>query len=108
MVTTMDYPMAKSGSGKGGRPTLSAGDQGTRQVRVFADLADIISVLTDVLGQSCAQLLDPMIRPDLEALHDRYRTQIDAVLQARKAVAEAVEKAKEATSDTPVKRPKKH
>lgn len=73
--------------GKQGRPPKNAGDRGTKQVRVFEDIADMLSDLSLVYPQSTAQILDPLIRAEVEELHEKYLPKIEEA-KAAKAIAE--------------------
>jgi hypothetical protein len=64
------------GKAKGGRPPRDAGDQATRQVRVFSDLAEMIAEVVEVVDVASANLLDPILRPDVEALHEKHLPRI--------------------------------
>lgn len=62
---------------KGGRPKKDDGEQGTRQVRVFDDIAEMLADLSLVHPKSTAQILDPLIRPEVEELHRKFKHLID-------------------------------
>lgn len=57
----------------GGRPKSEDGDQTTRQVRVFVDIADMVGWIhyfeREKSGENVAQIIDPMIR---DAVVKRY------------------------------------
>lgn len=62
---------------RGGRPPKDAGNQGTGQVRVFADIAEKVVDLADLWGQSTAQVLDPLTRSQIELLWERNKADIE-------------------------------
>ena len=73
---------------KTGRPPKSAGEQGTKLVRVNADVADMLSDLALVHPKSTAQILDPLIRGEVEELHKKYLPKIEEA-KAVQAAADA-------------------
>lgn len=75
---------------KSGRPPTEAGDQGTKPVRVFADVAEKATELADVFGQNTAQLLDPMIRGEVEALYEEHKAELER-MRAIKRQQEALQ-----------------
>lgn len=75
----LDRHMAK---GRGGRPKKADGDRGTRHVRVFEDLADMIGWIYHFEGGSVAQILDPLLR---EQVATRYAPYAAAVAQIKSA-----------------------
>lgn len=81
--------------GKTGRPPKSAGDAGTKQVRVFEDLAEMLSDLSLVHPKSTAQILDPLIRAEVEDLHEKYRPQIEKAKAAKKTADEQLQRIKD-------------
>lgn len=82
----------------GGRPPKDAGDQATKQVRLFTDVAEMVADLADVLGKSTAQICDPFIRGDIGELWKEHKTRIDRMKELRAEQAklriESQEKAK--------------
>jgi hypothetical protein len=84
---------------RGGRPKADEGDRGTRQVRVFDDVADMLSLLVRVLGTNTAQLLDPMIRPDLESLYEQHRPAIEQIKAAEERLRTAEAQLRQAVDD---------
>lgn len=69
--------------GRGGRPKKDEGEKGTRHVRVFADLADMLGDIIDVEGGSVANLIDGWLRVHVVARHASLKKQIDAMRKAR-------------------------
>lgn len=67
---------------KHGRPPTKEGDAGTKLVRVADDLAEKLSDLSLVHPKKTAQILDPLIRAEIEKLHEDYRPQIEAAKAA--------------------------
>lgn len=92
--------------GKGGRPKTGQGEQGTRQIRVFDDLADKLSWIVRVLDTSTAQLLDPMIRADIESLYQRHEPAILRIKAAEEALKRAEEEAASQANQPAPKRPR--
>jgi hypothetical protein len=80
---TLESPMAK---GRGGRPKKSDGEQPTRHVRVFEDLADMIGWIYHFESQeektSVAQILDPMLRAQVAARFAPYAEKVKKILAA--------------------------
>lgn len=68
--------------GKGGRPRKEDGDQGTRHVRVFNDLADMVGWIHFFTGESVAQILDPMLRGPLVKQYADYEPRAEAIKKA--------------------------
>lgn len=56
---------------------------------MFEDIADWLADLALVHPKSTAQILDPLIRVEVQALHERYLPQIE---EAKRLQAEADEK----------------
>lgn len=79
---------------KGGRPRESDGDQGTRQVRVFEDLADKLGWLTRINGGNAAQILDPLIRPSIESAFKMIEADVERIKRAEEEVRKAEDAAK--------------
>lgn len=79
---------------KAGRPKLDDSDRGTKQVRVFEDLAEMISWIVRIEGGTTANLLDPMIRAEVESRYERHRAAIEKIRAAedelRKVETEAI------------------
>lgn len=67
---------------KTGRPTTGEGDRGTRQVRVMEDIAEMCGWIVRVEGGTTAQLLDPMVRAEIEARYERHRAAIEKIRAA--------------------------
>jgi FtsZ-binding cell division protein ZapB len=80
---------------KGGRPKKEDGDQETRQVRVFGDVADKLADLALVYPKTTAQVLDPLIRAEVEALHEKYKPLIEEAKAALRVQQEALDKARQ-------------
>jgi hypothetical protein len=55
------------------------GDQGTKQVRLHADLVEMISWITRLDGSSSATLLDSLIRPQITARYKLIEKDIEAI-----------------------------
>ncbi len=80
MALTVRRGMAK---GRGGRPRKEDGDSSTRQVRVFADLADMMAEIIDVEGGTVANLVDGWIREKVVAKHTVLKPLIEQMKQTR-------------------------
>lgn len=89
MLTLLGPAMGRAN--RGGRPRADEGDRGTRQIRVFDDVGEMLSLLVRILGTSTAQLLDPMIRPDLESMCKRHEAEIAKIKEADEVVRKAQE-----------------
>lgn len=76
-----------------GRPPRDEGDRGTRQIRVFEDLGEMISWIIRVEGGTTANLLDPMIRAQILARYTKHQD----VIAKLKAAEEAVRRVEEET-----------
>lgn len=90
MSAVLEVPMPR-------QPRQDAREKATTHVRVFADIAEMIGWIVrvekkDQRGGS-AQLLDPLIRPQIKAKYERYAPIIDRLkaleLEARKIEDEA-------------------
>jgi hypothetical protein len=67
---------------KTGRPLSSEGERGTKQVRIMEDLAEMCSWIVRVEGGTTAQLLDPMVRAEVEARYERHKAAIEKIRAA--------------------------
>lgn len=74
-----------------GRPK-NPDDLASRQVRVSADLAEMIGWIVRIQGGTVAQLVDPLIRPQISARYAALRPAIEAI-EAAEAKARQVEAA---------------
>lgn len=103
--------MAKT---KTGRPTKKEGDSETDHVRVNQDIKDMLSDLLLLFPKwKTAQILDPLIRPELTRLWQKHKPQIDAAKAAEIAAEEALEKIRieaarlaDSKAASPARRPK--
>ena len=80
--------------GRGGRPKKSEGEKGTRHVRVFEDIADMLGWVYHFREQaghreSVAQIVDPLIRAQVAAMYEPYRAAVEAIQAAERAAREA-------------------
>lgn len=87
--------------GRGGRPRKADGERGTRQIRVFEDIADMLGWVYHFRDQagdhtSIAQLADPLLRAQVVAMYEPYRPAVEAIkaaeLRAQQAGAAAKKK----------------
>lgn len=88
MVTLLGPRMGKQ------RADGDDAEKGTHQIRVHADLGEMISWIIRVEGGKTAQLLDPMLRAQIVARYEKYRDEIELLRKADLAVREAEEKVK--------------
>lgn len=65
--------------GKAGRPKKGAEAGSTATLRVFSDLAEMIGWIVRLDGVSSANLLDPLIRPQISARYETIRKDVDAI-----------------------------
>lgn len=72
-------------AGRGGRPKKTDGGQGTKHVRVFADVAEMIAWITRIKGNNSAQLLDPIIRSSIVSQYKILEREIEAIKRAEAA-----------------------
>ena len=89
-----------SGPTKTGR---EESDRGTRQVRVFEDVGEMISWIIRIEGGTTASLLDPMIRAEITARYLKHEDAIDKI----KAAENALKKIENDARDQAKKKPKK-
>lgn len=80
-------------SSRGGRPKLGEGDRGTRQTRVFEDIADMVAWISRVKKVSAAQILDPMVRPQVAAMFKAIEPEVEAIKKADAALKKVEEAA---------------
>lgn len=73
-----------------------ADDGSTKQIRVFADIAEMISWIVRIEGGSAALLLDPLIRPTIRAKFEVIRKDVEELkrMQAKEKEVEARAKQK--------------
>jgi hypothetical protein len=57
-------------------------DDGTKQIRVFDDLADMIGWIIKLEGGTVAKLIDPILRPEIVAKYARYEKQVEQLKKA--------------------------
>lgn len=65
------------------------GENGTRQIRVYDDLADMIGEILDVEGGTAAALIDPLVRPQVSAKHEQLRSEIEKIRKAKENLERA-------------------
>lgn len=87
--------LARFRMAKRGRPRKDEGERGTRQVRVFEDLADRLAELNAVTGEDTAVYLDKLVRPDVEHRCELYAKPIADYRKARAAAEAATRQAQE-------------
>lgn len=74
-----------------GRPKAGEGDLGTKQVRLYADLAEMIADLIEVEGGTTAALCDPLLRPQVAARWKQREAEIQVIRKAKEQLARARE-----------------
>lgn len=83
----------------GGRPPKSEGDQGTRQVRLNEDLADMLAWIIRIKGGTTAKYLDPLTREHIEGDFDEIEPEVKAIQKAERLAKDAEEAAKRKHSE---------
>lgn len=78
----------------GGRPPKSEGEQGTRQVRVNEDIADMVAWINRIKGGTTAKYFDPLVRSQVEADYEEIEPEVRAIQKAERAAREAEAAAK--------------
>lgn len=79
-----------------GRPKAEEGDAGTGLVRVFEDIRDMLSDITLVKpDMKTAQILDPLIRPEVTRIWEKFKAQIEDAKNAARIAGEALERARQ-------------
>jgi hypothetical protein len=86
--------LLRSRVAKTGRPRKGE-EGGTTQIRVFEDMAAMVSDLLLVLPLTTAQIVQRVCGNNLRELHETYKKQIDSVKAAERAAEEAKRKAQE-------------
>ena len=80
MINILEPSVAKQKSK--GRPTSEEGPANTRLIRAFEDLADMIAWIVRVEGGKTANLIDPMLRPEVTARYEKHRETIERIRKA--------------------------
>jgi hypothetical protein len=68
-----------------GRPPKPE-EEGTRGVRLYKDLADMIAAIVAVSDDpkvTAASVVDPLLRPQIKARYERIRVQIEKIERAK-------------------------
>lgn len=81
--------------GKGGRPRGNA-DAETKQTRINDDLREMLAWIVRIEGGSSAQILDPLIRPEIEARYARVKPTVDRIKAKQAEIDAEIEKAQQA------------
>lgn len=74
-------------------------EKSTHQIRVNADLGEMIAWIARVEDTTTAQLLDPMLRAQIQARYKRHEVVIDKLKTAEAALRTAEEEARKAIQD---------
>lgn len=72
-----------TGIAKVTRQRREKGESGTRQIRVYDDLADMIGEILEVEGGTAAAFIDPLVRPQITAKHAQLETEIQRIRKAK-------------------------
>jgi hypothetical protein len=65
-----------------------AGEQATRQVRLYGDIADMLGWIADLVQKdtgkkfSSARFLDPHVRPIILAAYEPYKARVEKIKKA--------------------------
>jgi hypothetical protein len=82
-MTELQGSLMAGGRRKGG------GKKGEGQpVRIAPDLAEKLTELHELFGKSKGDIIEPMIRGPIEALHKKHEKQISSMKQTRKNLEE--------------------
>lgn len=65
-----------------GRPTNAEGPANTRLIRAFEDIADMIAWIVRVEGGTTANLIDPMLRPEVTARYQKHEETVNRIKKA--------------------------
>jgi hypothetical protein len=87
MPLTIEPPVAKAG-----RPRKQKPEPPTRHVRVKPDLAEMIAVICRHTNTQSAELLDPILRPQIAARYAMLKPLIDAIQAAEEKAMESKKK----------------
>lgn len=66
-----------------GRPKGGDGDAGTRQVRVNADLGEMLGWIYEIEGEKSAVILDPLIRATITGRYKRIEATVEKIKKRR-------------------------
>lgn len=69
-----------------GRPTAEEGPANTRLIRTFEDIADMIAWIVRIEGGTTANLIDPMLRPEITARYEKHKETIERIRKAEEEV----------------------
>lgn len=73
----------------------SKDDSRTHQIRVFADIGEMVAWVARIEQTTTAQLLDPLIRASITARYAKHEELIKEMQEAEKALRAAEEKARQ-------------
>lgn len=85
----------------------SRDEKASHQVRVNADLGEMIAWIARVEEVSTSQLLDPMLRPQILARYERVRPSVEKMKAAEAALRKAEDEARAALRESDEKVTKK-
>lgn len=78
--------------GRGGRPKKADGDQATKHVRLFEDIAEWVGWIVRIEGGSSSQLLDPLVRAPILARYKKIEHLVEEIKGAERKAAEWAQK----------------
>jgi hypothetical protein len=93
MVRTLELPKMSQ------KQREKKGENGTRQIRVYDDLADMIGEIIDVEGGTAAALIDPLLRPQISAKHRQLEPEIQKIRKAKENLERARAAARRRSTD---------
>lgn len=83
-------------------------EAGTRHIRVYADIAEMISEILLVREDlSSAALLDPMVRAGVTAMHAQLKPQLDRVRKVREELKRTLAQARNEVAEEGPHKPRK-
>lgn len=68
--------------GKGGRPKKSEGDAGTKAVRVYTDIGEMLGWILLIKKKKSAAYLDPLLREQITAEFEEIKPAVEAFKKA--------------------------
>lgn len=66
----------------GGRPRKDEEDQGTRHIRAFEDLANMIGWIHHFTNEKVANIIDPILRPEILDQYAEWKTKAERMARA--------------------------
>ncbi len=81
-------------------------DKSSHQIRVNADLGEMIAWIVRVEDTTSAQLLDPMIRAQIRTRYEKHQAVIDRLKAAENALKKAEDEARQTIQEEAAKEQK--